>query len=223
MKHLIFLTLLCFSSSPFLTAQHYMVQGNNILWDLKVSAQHNTPCCLASFDYLPNSNTGRAGLALQHYGANGSVSSESQYATNDPDFANIMNSNLVNLSNKKYFIASVVERGASNTFAVGYVSLLIIDPVNGNVLTSKAVEIPNAIDTRMAVSAVVLNGNTAYIAGLSIFNSGNYNDQIFVVKVSLNLTNNVITPNWVRSYYTASIPQNTPLPSITYNKKTKKL
>jgi hypothetical protein len=223
MKYLIFSTLLCLCTSPFLLAQHYLVQGNNQLWDLKVSAQYNTPCGLASFNYSPNANTGRFGIALQHYGANGSISSESQYATNDPDFENIMRSNLVNLSNKKYLIASVVWGSASNTFAGGYVLLTILDPVNGNVLTSKAVEIPNAAGGKLAVNGVVLNGNTAYVVGVSAVNASNYDDQIFVVKASLNLTNNVITPNWVRSYYTPSVPQNGPLPSIAYDNETARL
>jgi len=217
MKHLILLTLLCFSTPPFLPAQHYMVQGNSILWDLKVSAQHNKPCGLASFDYFLNANTGRLGQALQHYGPNGLVSPESQYVTNDPSFGNIMLSKFVNLSNKQYLVASVVEPSASNTFAGGYVLLMILDPVNGNVLASKAVEIPNAAGTKMAVNGVVLNGNTAYVVGVSAVNAGNYSDQIFVVKASLNLTSNAITPNWVRSYFTPSVPQNGPLPSITYD------
>jgi len=223
MKHFVFLTLICFYTPKFLVAQHHTVQGSSQPWDLQVSAQHNTPCCLASFNYNPNANTGRSGLALQHYGPNGSVSTESQYATNDPNFENIMRSNLVNLSNKNYLIASVVEKSASNTFAGGYVFLTILDPVNGNVLTSKAVEIPNASGGKMAVNGVVLNGNTAYVVGVSAVNAGNYSDQIFVVKASLNLTNNAITPNWVRSYYTPSVPQNGPLPSIAYDNETERL
>jgi len=223
MKQLIFLTLICLCTPKFLPAQHHSIKGNRSLWDLNVSAQHNKPCGLVTYDYTLNANTQLAGLALQHYATNGLVSSESQYATNDPNFGNIAISRLVNLSNKQYLVASIVEKSSSNTFTGAYVLLTIINPINGNVLRSIAIEIPNADANQKVISGVVLNGSIAYVVGKSSTTNANYSNQVFVIKSSINLTSSVITPNWVRSYYTGSLLLDGPLPSIAYDNESERL
>lgn len=220
MKRFLHILICLAAAATILQAQHYAVSGNDGgPWDLKTSTQYNLPCGLSPWGYYPNPNTGRLGLKLQHFNTNGSISAEFQYATNDPNYENIMISRLQNLSNNRYLVAGVVEVSAANPYSNGYVMLLILDPVTGNVLNSKAIRVPNALGNKVWVSDLVLNGNTVYIVGSSGTNTP-YNNQMFVVKAGIDLTTNTITANWVRSYYTAAMPFNGPQPAIAYDGQT---
>jgi hypothetical protein len=143
------------------------------------------------------------------------VSVDYQYITNDVNYGNIVDSKIVNLSSSVYLVVSAVEVSSANHYTGGYIMLTILNAVNGAIFNSKVIRIPDVPGIKIVIGGVALTGNTVYVTGIG----GSYafsNNQVFVVKASVSSLNNLITPNWVRSYYTPALYDG-PKPSIVFD------
>lgn len=212
----LFLVIVFVAMGSVLQAQHYEITPAGAD-QLIISTHHNKPCSVSPAEF-PN----LVGFQIRHFDLTGNISAESKYVTNDLSFQNLLSVKIININASKYLVTAVVESTTHSN--AGHILYMVVDQATGNILSSKVIEISNAHGGKMWIGSVTNSSNAFFVSGTSAVVTGNYSTQIFIVKATINPTNNNITANWVRSYYTPDLPQGgTSQPSICYETQINRL